>query len=139
MRSHPQPWRDTVKRIKLQFKRHKCVDEITYVIIGDRIAKHTLAEVDLINSYNKYIVHHSSGKKVYIRVKVITAYRYFREIHAKYGIVWNQDADLARQLDTISDYRMADACFPILDDNGQQKISDRGRPMFWTEDQLLPL
>ena len=138
MRAHPNPWRDISKRLGLKINRHRVPAYIEYLIVGDRIAKTTLAEVNKINSYNPYIVHHSSGKKVRVRVRVQTQLQYFHELDNEYELAWNQDDDLARQVRDYSRIGTPNKTFPMLGDDGVQLAKD-GKALYYNERNLLPL
>lgn len=137
VRSKAQPWADLKKRILLKIQRHQRIDEILYSIIGDRVSIKAAQEVEHINSFNKFIVHHSSGRQIPIIVRARSFANYIEEIDRQYNIVWNQNAALNHQLSQFSRVGTMNKTFPILDRDGTPLKNAQGNTAFWHESQLL--
>lgn len=118
VRSKDTPLRNLFKQIKCKLLRLPKVDEITVLMLADRISNQAAEYADKINKANKYVHRVSTGQNIPVNIMVRTYKDYILTLENKYGIQWNHTNNLNQQLLNMSDYPAINA-FPKWDQNGK--------------------
>jgi len=118
VRSNPSPARNLYKNIKCKLLRQPQIDQITLVMLSDRISKQADQYARKITAANKYVHRVSTGKNVPVKILLRTYKEYIVQLEQTYGIHWNHAKNLDSQIDNNSRIVLPGQ-FPKLDHNGK--------------------